>query len=529
MGTALQSQTQRTQSERPPAAGTDAFQRYDSLTERFAIPIGVFISLVAFLRYSAYGTRRLWYDEISTIAVALQPSWVDVWNAFAAGVDAQPPFFSYVTRISWLLLGRNELALRIPEILGILLFSWCMFFFVGRRLGAVFGLSAMILPLMTDLELYAGEARPYGMLLGTCGLAMLAWRHAIESPKRRLALPLFAISLALVVGTHAYAVIVIVVFALAELFRCIWTRKADFPLWLCFLAVLPPLSLYWFPMQVGKTGGGVLGPSEWAHWNAVPAFYVYFFHNRLLVPVFTGMLAVGLAFLRNGPKQRVPGMPWHETVLSAFLAISPVFSVALAVFVTKYYRPRYSIFAIAGLAILTILLTDAVAPNRRTASFALLFVSVSLFGIDGRYVQFDRDAMKKRDAQIEVPYGSVPPNMPLVIASGLAMLPADKYASDADVARTYYLIDLAASIKYTGSTFFDWDRPAFKKYYHFRAHLDDYSSFVRQHKKFWVYGPYSYSDDWQVQKLQDDGAKIVEKGRYSGIFTDNFLLEVELP
>ena len=144
-------------------------------------------------------------------------------------------------------------------------------------------------------------------------------------------------------------------------------------------------------------------------------------------------------------------------------------------------------------------------------------------------MQFSREEMKKRDAELAVPFALVPSDLPLVIASGLTMLPTDKYASDADLARTYYLLDRVAAVKYTGSTFFDWNSPGFTRYYHFRAHLEDYTTFVRQHKKFWVYGPYSYPDDWQVRKLQDDGARIVEKGHYSGVFSDNFLLEVELP
>ena len=128
---------------------------------------------------------------------------------------------------SWLLLGRNELALRFPEILGIILFSWCMYFFVAKRLGALFGLSAMILPLVTQLEFYAGEARPYGLLLGFCGLALLAWRNAVESPQRRVALPLFATTLALLVATHAYAIFTVSMFAAAETARCLKNRRRE--------------------------------------------------------------------------------------------------------------------------------------------------------------------------------------------------------------------------------------------------------------------------------------------------------------
>lgn len=510
------------------ARGSATVTTRDSVVERLGLPIGCCVSLIFFLRFAAYGTRRLWYDEISTTMVALQPSWLGVWQAFAAGVDAQPPLFAYITRISWLLLGRNELALRIPEILGIILFSWCLFLFIRPRLGTAFGLSAMILPLLTDLAFYAGEARPYGMLLGACGLALLTRRNAIEHPERRSALPLFALSLSLIVSLHAYAIIAVLMFGATELARAIRTRQVNRALWSCFLPVLPLMSIYWFPMQAGKAAGAVLGPSEWTNWHAVTWFYNYYFQDRIFLLSILALLAMVLLLLRNGSKPLSTSIPWDEKFLAAALALSPAFSVAMAVFITRYYRPRYSIFAMAGLTILTVVVVDAVAPSRRIASLSLLFVCLALFGLDQRYIEFSRDAMRKKDAALAIPFTAVPPNVPLVIANGLAMLPADLYSSDTELARTYYLVDRALAVKYTGSTFFDFGN-GFTRFHHFRSHFVDYTAFIKEHKHFWVYGPYSYPDDWQVRKLKDDGARIIEKGRYAGQFADNFLMEVELP
>ena len=348
MRTSLHSQPPEIETRRPSASDRRFSRLKESVGERLGLLIGACVSLILFLRFAAYGTRRLWYDEVSTAIVALQPSWIDVWKAFAAGVDAQPPLFSYITRISWLLLGRNELALRIPEILGIILFSWCMFFFVRRRLGTVFGLSAMILPLLTDLVFYAGEARPYGMLLGACGLALLAWRNAIENPQRRLALPLFAASLTLIVSLHAYAIIAVLMFVLTEAARYVWTRKSKPAVMGLFSTSLAAAVDLLVSHAVGKNGRGVLGRSEWATWHTVPWFYEYYFHDRILLLILLGLLTIGLLLLRAEEKPRTTRMPWFETFLAGTLAVAPVFSVAVAVFVTRYYRPRYSIFAIAG-------------------------------------------------------------------------------------------------------------------------------------------------------------------------------------
>jgi hypothetical protein len=200
----------------------------------------------------------------------------------------------------------------------------------------------------------------------------------------------------------------------------------------------------------------------------------------------------------------------------------------MAMVVTKVYGARHSIFAIGGIVVLAILVFDSIATDRRTVSLMLLLLSTFLFAFDQIHPEFSSEAMKKRDARLEVPFKSVPANVPLVIASGLALWPADVYASDADLARTYYLLDRAADIRYTGSAVFDFG-PPFTDYHHFRVHLADYSAFLKTHKKFMIYGPYYYEDDWQIRKLKDDGARFVERGKYSGEYTDNFLLEVTLP
>jgi hypothetical protein len=494
--------------------------------EKAAIALGIGISLVAFVRYLTYSSRRLWYDEIYTAIIALQPSWRDMWKAWAGGLDMQPPIFFAATRVSAQLLGPHELALRLPEILGMLLFSWCMYFFVAKRMGVLFGLSAMMLPLVTDMEFYAGEARPYGILLGVGGLALLAWRNAIENPRRRAALPLFAASLALFASAHAYAIVTVALLAVAEMTRYLSSRRADFPLWTCFLAALLPLPLYFAGLRTAR--GIVLGPERRAHWSDFPLFYEQFFHNRIPFLILFGVLAIGLALLPRSGQARSGGFPRHEAIFAGILAISPICYIALAIYVTGLFFARYAIFAVAGMVIVAILLIDAVAPSRQMAARSLCLLALFLFGMDQLRDSFDPAKIRARDAALTVPFGVVPPGVPLVIASGLAFLPAEMYAADSDLSRTYYLTDRAASLRYSGSTIFD-TIPNLAPFHAFKAHLADYRAFTREHKTFFAFGPYVYCDSWQIQRLIDDGAKVTRLGRYDGELTDNYLVKVELP
>ena len=127
-----------------------------------------------------------------------------------------------------------------------------------------------------------------------------------------------------------------------------------------------------------------------------------------------------------------------------------------------------------------------------------------------------------------VPFASVPDDAPIVVASGIALLPTEMYGSDRDLDRTFYLTDRAACSKYTGSTVFE-GLASLAKYHHFRAHFVDYATFTRKHKTFFAFGPTDYPDDWQIHKLLDEGARLHEKARFPGEFADHFLFEVELP
>jgi hypothetical protein len=510
----------------PASSGGTAAHRFCSLLEKGAIPIGICVSLVALLRFLTYSSRRLWFDEIYTAIIASQPGWAGVWKAYCGGLDMQPPLFFAATRISTLLLGPSELALRFPETLGVLLFSWCMYFFVAKRMGAVLGLCAMILPLVTDLEFYAGEARPYGMLLAFGGLALLAWRNAIDNPRRRVALTLFATALALVAATHAYAIVTVAMFAVAEMVRYGRQRRADWSLWSCFLAALLPLPLYWYGLKTAN--GMIVGPKMLAHWSDFAIYYHFFFRNRVGNLVLFALLALGLSLLGRSSKPRPASFPLHEAVLMGLLAVFPIFNITLALLINQRFFPRYSIFGMAGIVVVAILLIDALAPDRQVASLALFFLCVFLFGMDQLRESFNPELVKTRDASLAVPYGSVPAGAPLVIATGMAFMAMEMYASDSDLARTFYLTDRDASLRYSGSTIFD-TLPNLEKFHHFRGHFADYRSFIRDHKKFYAYGPYVYCDAWQVQKLIDDGASVLKKGRYAGELADNFLFEVEVP
>src|SRR4029453_11368820 len=123
---------------------------------------------VAYLAISAVlaSTKLLWNDELFTLYTAQLQTYSDIWSLLASGVEGMPPTFHILSRMFLRMFGVNPVALRLPEILGVGVMSLCLFVIVSRRSSAVYGLVAMVLPLVTHAFYYATEARSYGLVLG---------------------------------------------------------------------------------------------------------------------------------------------------------------------------------------------------------------------------------------------------------------------------------------------------------------------------------------------------------------------------
>src|SRR4029077_19684334 len=83
--------------------------------------------------------------------------------------------------------GEHPWALRLPAILGFLLMMLCIYRFVAKRTSPVYGLVAMVMPLVTAAHEYAYEASGYGLLLGFAAFAILCWQQAGEDGLRTAA------------------------------------------------------------------------------------------------------------------------------------------------------------------------------------------------------------------------------------------------------------------------------------------------------------------------------------------------------
>src|SRR5262249_18522328 len=149
----------------------------------------------------------------------------------------------------------------------------CLFRFVSRRSTIVYGIAAMLFPLSTGAYYYAFEARPYGLVLGLAGLAMICWQSLAEGEGRALPLAGLALSLAAAVSCHYYAVLVLIPFVCGEAARTLSRRRLDLPVWAAMAASLVPLLIF-FPLIARARSYSKVFWSQ-PSWGDIPGFYYF--------------------------------------------------------------------------------------------------------------------------------------------------------------------------------------------------------------------------------------------------------------
>ena len=289
--------------------------------------------------------RPFWFDEFFTVDLARLPDLETHMRELRAGADLTPPLFHLATRAATKIAGTGRVGMRLPAIAGFWVMSVCLFLFVRKRYGAVCGIFAMLIPLLTGAEYYASEARGYGLMLGFCGLAILCWQRAQIGG--------VAIFLAAAIYCHLYAVFLVVPLAAGEAVRTIDRRKIDYAMWAALIAGAGSVALAAGAARNGaQTNQALVAPVT--IWNI---FDIYRSLLRGLAFPLAALASALLIYVRLRPASVAPSLaapllPRPELAMITTM----VFAVPLVVVMASMAGhvnlvARYSLIMVAGVAL----------------------------------------------------------------------------------------------------------------------------------------------------------------------------------
>jgi 4-amino-4-deoxy-L-arabinose transferase-like glycosyltransferase len=423
-------------------------------TRRLAVGSG--LVLLYLLAVGSLAVRaQLWNDELYTWYIARLPTWGDVWDTLETGVEQLPPFYYAIVRAALFLFGDNQLALRVPSLLGFLAGCFCLFLVVSRRAGAWYGLIAALVPLATGAAPYAWEARPYALVFAFAAAAVLCHQLRADDVRPTLAAVGLGAALAGATAVHYYGALVGVPIALGEAVRWRGRRKLDRAVVVALFAPLVPLAFsipliegarkysgqFWTDFDLGSAGDFVL----------VLLRADVFSESRIPTWLGLGFAAVvlGAALLIL---LRPPRSAQLEIAIAIGFVLLPVVGILVGEIATGAYTERYVLSAVIGPALLIPLALHRAAPGRTVVAAGAAAVLALWFGVLFQYWQreigVDTDRRARLVAFLE---DHVPADDTVAVVHPHDYLELVRYAPADLRDRLVRLSDPQRALRYTGS------------------------------------------------------------------------------
>lgn len=348
----------------------DSFEagvRRSAAPQRHFAILGLPLAALAFLALTA-GLSLFWshsrllfrdeYYEIWTDRVASLARIIQIQRSTPVALD--PLTYHVFAHASIILFGVNAFAIRLPALLGVLTMQLCLFAFVRRISTERAAIFAMGLPALTYVLSYSAEGRPYGLMLGLFGLAMICWQAASRhEPSRAMALMGLAVTVALALNTQYFGVLLLAPLGVAELFRALQRRRVDVPMVVALAAgtagiafVIPFISAA--KAFQGAYGTALLSPKAivWAYVWALANHPTNKFSLATLVVVLVvaciALWALGQQLAKQPLMRQEP-----EVIFLVALSGLPLFGYVLALLTSPSLEPRYVIGLVIGVSALS--------------------------------------------------------------------------------------------------------------------------------------------------------------------------------
>jgi hypothetical protein len=321
---------------------------------------------------------ELWCDRVGSLGELLR-----IQRTAPLVID--PFFYHGLMFVGIRLFGVKPLFLMLPSLCGFLVMQVCLFYFVRRIASARAAIFALAFPVITGGFAYTLQIRPYGVLLGLFGLAMLSWQTAARREERRAGvLVVLALSIAAAINSQYYGVLLMLPLCAGEAVRVWRPRRLDVPMLLSMGAGLAGM-IFVLPFMKGAAEFRGHYKAANVQYQSITQTYNFLvlgqstFSERinhllaiLLVPL-VALVLWGCIHQWRGKRRKLPAA---EFVFLVTLAALPVFAFLLGHFVTHAMESRYALGAVIGIAALLAIALVPVLESRVAGSLVLIALLV---------------------------------------------------------------------------------------------------------------------------------------------------------
>jgi len=442
--------------------------------------------------------RPFEYDELFTYYTSTSTTLAQ----FAGRVlfDVNPPLHYLFVRASIALFGDSPFVTRLPSMLGFLAAGLIVYSLVAHRWGGGLALAALGVLWSSSLTVYAAWARPYGLMLALFSIAAACWWNAArEGSPARWHFGL-AIAIAGMFLTHCFAAPFAAAIGAGEVVRTVVARRVDKRVWAALVAPLSVLPLY---IPLVKNARGVIYPQVYAaSLVTIPKIYL-----AILAPLLPAIGCVLLVWLVTHDRRRK--MLWrelaapHEMAFAIAAFLGPVVTICYCMATGVPFWVRYGTGAILGGALILVGLLAAATKRNSNMAVAAAGLILILFCL----TRAGTGALIADGENASTAYRTIRPELPFVTASGMTFLEMDHREAPGFAGRLYYLTDREEAVR-NRSNIFEEVFPHVRKWFPIRATIEPYGEFVAHSREFLVLGTRGFPEDWLLQKLERDGARI---------------------
>ena len=458
---------------------------------------------------AAAAAKPLWLDELQTLAVAQQPGVRGMWIALSRLIDSQPIAFHIVERLAMNVIPNQEIALRVPSILGFCCTLLCVFVIVKRRSGELIAAACVLLLFWTTLfHIYLIEARAYSLTVACLALGLVCYQR-VPSPfwTTMLGASLFGAE-----SLHYYAIFAMIPFWVAEIAVTLETRKIRWRVLASLSGGVLPLIVSWPWLVRFREYYGTHFFSK-PVLSALPDYYGSYF-------VTDGTFGLGLALLAafalawpllwSRLRETIePNDLAERIVLLGFVAL-PLIGFVLARLTHGGLSARYLLPTVIGIVVALSYLLSSVSGQAIAVAALLIFLTFSMK---------ERSFWRTSEHDLAAPYSAFSPeqlvevqkfiqsdshrDLPVVFGRAMFYSQVVHYCPPDFTRRLIYLTDEDKEVSYEGTDIIVKIYSRLREFFPLR--IADYTEFTSTHNEFLLY---SEGLDWTLVNLNHDAASM---------------------